>query len=659
MPSPLSKSAIHKILTGLNNRQKEAVCHTEGPVLIIAGAGSGKTRTLTRRLAYILSQNLVVGDKRALAITFTNKAAEEMEKRVTILLKDAGISPNQAPFIGTFHSFGAKILHSAADIVGRSRNYSIYDEEDALALIKRIMKELEIGGEKVTPAAIRHEISRLKNEIIEPSVYAAETSTPFEKAAAAIYARYEELLKEHNAFDFDDLIEKPVRIFRSSPAILARFQEEYPYVLVDEYQDTNVSQYQLIKLLAGGHQNICVVGDDAQSIYRWRGADFRNFLNFDRDWKDTKVVKLEQNYRSSKNILKAADGVISKNVLQKKKKLWTQNEGGSPVFVVETANEHEEARFVAGRAAELMSERGLNPKDIAVFYRTNAQARSLEEAFLEANIPYRIVGGVKFYERREIKDVLAYLRLCVNPDDRVSLERIINVPPRGISKERLRRLDYNLSVIPSLEELLDKLKTLAEITPATELIFHLVKAIDYQKYLEKEYLNADDRWENLMELLSLARGFDERLEPPRGLRAFLESVHLMQETDHATSEHRRLLMARNSETDAVSLMTIHCAKGLEFEVVFVAGCEEGLLPHARSLLDAEELEEERRLAYVAITRAKKELYLCFSRQRLLFGSREPAIPSQFIYDVPPEVTEFVAANKYDDEVDEDEEYIEY
>ena len=666
----MSKTQEETILEGLNPMQREAARHCEGPLLIIAGAGSGKTRTLAHRLALILSQNSAQNaqgpadksreEKSVLAITFTNKAAEEMRSRIGQILKKSHTEAKSPPFIGTFHSFGAKILRSIAHLAPRGAAFTIYDEDDTLSVVKSLLKELGTRWGKVSPAAVRNEIGKIKNELLDPSELLKNPDNELAELLADIYPRYEKVLEENNAFDFDDLIEKPVRIFQQNPVVLARFQNEYGYILIDEYQDTNIAQYTLVRLLAEVHRNICVVGDDAQSIYRWRSADFRNFLNFDKDWEGSKVVKLEQNYRSTKNILRAADAIIDKNVLQKKKTLWTDNEIGAPIWVVEEANERSEARFIAHTVKEKIFSGAVAPKDIAVFYRTNAQSRAIEEAFLENQISYRVVGGVRFYERKEVKDIVAYLRAAANPHDRLSLERIIAVPPRGISKERFKKMGSSLANAPELAAIIEGIRAGAATLPLTELIGALLETLQYRKYLRHEYANADERWENILELLSLANRFEKTSSRETALADFLESIHLMQGHNFSAATKDARPMPGNDST-GVSLMTIHSAKGLEFDIVFVAGCEEGILPHSRSLYNTEELEEERRLAYVAITRAKKELYLVFARYRTLFGSGQLAVPSQFIYDIPPEITEFVgsSSDSLDPLPEDGEEFIEF
>lgn len=661
----MSKDPQKSIFGALNERQKEAASHTEGPLLIIAGAGSGKTKTLTHRLAYIASKNKA-SDGSVLAITFTNKAADEMKKRTAALLRDIDTDTGCAPFIGTFHSFGALVLRDIAPLAGRTKGYSIYDEDDSAEVIKQTAKEHGLLRESVGAPALRAEIGNIKNELLALKTYSENASTTIERATLTLYPAYEQALEERNAFDFDDLIEKPVRLFEQHPEVLKRFQKKYRYILIDEYQDTNIAQYRLVQLLAGMHHNVCVVGDDAQAIYRWRGADFRNFLNFDKDWKNTKTVKLEQNYRSTKNILAAANGVIEKNNLQKKKRLWTDNETGVLVRVVEAADEMDEAFFAAETISEKISQ-GLLPSQCALLYRTNAQSRALEEALLTLRIPYRIIGAVKFYQRKEIKDLVAYLRCIDNPRDYTSLERIVAVPPRGISAKRLAATHYNLEKVPDLAALLSDLRAASHHKPITQLIMDMLDALRYKTYLAKHFPNPEERWENVMELVSLAQSFDATHAPTEKLRAFLETIHLMQGNDWPSRTGGLITHASLDSSDMVNLMTMHAAKGLEFHTVFVTGCEEGLIPHSRSLFNDEELEEERRLMYVAMTRAQKELFLTFSRARLLFGKKNRSVPSQFIYDIPSETTEFIntlgdsrAGDARADEThDDEEEWIEY
>ena len=629
-------------LSILNEKQKEAVKYTEGPVLILAGAGSGKTRTLTYKIAYLIDQG--VPERNILAVTFTNKAANEMKERIKKLLKKEKLNL----FCGTFHSFGAKILRenkeALKELFERKSDFMIFDDLDSLSLIKKILKELDISSDQFSPSMVAGQISFAKAYLKNPQMFEEEAENVFSQTIAKIYKEYENKLKEYNAFDFDDLIFKVVELFRKKADILDKYQERFKYILIDEYQDTNFAQYQLIKLLADKYKNICVVGDDQQAIYGFRYATFKNILNFEKDFPGTKVVLLEENYRSTKNILEAANALIAKNIYQKPKKLWTKKETGSPIFVIETHNEREEAKIVVGKIQELL-EMGSNPDEIAVFFRTNAQSRPIEELLIQAGIPYKVVGSLKFYERREIKDILAYLRLAVNPFDMVSLERVINVPPRGIGEKTLalivpklrelfekkeEREKFN-DKVKSFFEFLEELHKKAKGASLIELIDFVVKKTNYEAFLEKQQ-NAEFRLENIAELISAAMPFD-KLTPPNGLLQFLESIALLQEADELGQKKKQ-----------VSLMTLHAAKGLEFDYVFIVGVEDGLLPHWRSKREQEDLEEERRLLYVGITRAKKEVYLLHAQKRLIFGDIVFAKPSEFLKDLPEELTLFISTS---------------
>ncbi len=562
--------------TNLNPAQQEAVEHPDGPLLIAAGAGSGKTKTLTGRLARLIERG--VAPENIVAITFTNKAAKEMAERVNV---------QPAPFIGTFHSLCARILKKEARHADRTPNFTIFDADDSLSLVKKVMKALDIAKEKYNPVSLQGKISKIKSELLAPD--------EFDKTATLVFQKYEGELVKNNAFDFDDLIEKTVRIFQENPRILEKYQGQFRHILVDEYQDINTAQYLFIKLLAERHRNLSVVGDDQQAIYSFRGADFRNFLNFERDWPSAKIVKLEQNYRSTGNIITAASAVIQNNKLQTPKSLWTENPPGTPVRVVKAADPEQEAAFVAGRIYET------KPKSAAIIYRTNAQSRAIEQSLIAADIPYRIFGGLKFYERKEIKDVLAGLRIANNPKDGVSAERLSkNFDKKTAARlvSEMARLGQNLGIL--------------------ELINFFIVNSDYLQYLEKNYKNYPERMENVNELIRFAGEF-------KTLDEFLERVALLQSADQPAKRE-----AFADSRPAVNLMSIHLAKGLEFDNVFVVGASEGLLPHQMSYGSLDELEEERRLMYVAMTRAKKELSLSFS-----------GTPSRFLYEIPPELTEFV------------------
>ncbi len=631
-------------LSALNEKQKQAVEYLNGPLLILAGAGSGKTRTLTYKIAYLIEKG--ISEKNILAVTFTNKAANEMKQRIKSLLKKEKLNL----FCGTFHSLGAKILRKSnketKNLFSRNSNFVIFDDADRLSLIKKVLKELDLPAEQFPPPLIINQINFAKAHLKTPDNLLEEAQNFLEQKIAKVFERYEEKLKEYNAFDFDDLILKVVLLFKKSPKTLEKYQEKFKYILIDEYQDTNFVQYQLVKLLADKYKNICVVGDDQQAIYGFRFADFKNILNFEKDFPKTKIVVLEENYRSTKNILEAANFLIKKNIFQKPKKLWTQNESGSPIFLVETKDEKEEAYMVAGKIKELLEDNIL-AKEIAVFYRINAQSRPVEEAFIQYGIPYQIVGGFKFYERKEIKDILAYLRLAVNPFDKVSLERIINVPPRKLGKKTLGTFlpKYNLlfnnkkelekfpdqvkNIFSILKEIHKKAKTLTLV----ELINFIIKKTGYQEYLEKQK-DGKIKIENLGEIISAAMPFN-KLEPPNGLLEFLESIALLQEADQIQEKQ-----------NLVKLMTLHSAKGLEFKYVFIVGVEDGILPYWKSKNNLEETEEERRLLYVGITRAKKEIYLLYTQKRLLFGDITFSKPSEFLDDLPENLTFFISTSYF-------------
>lgn len=644
--------AMTSFLKELNPKQQEAASAVHGPVLVLAGAGSGKTRTLTYRIAHMIKSG--IKDSEILAVTFTNKAAGEMRERTYKLAGQAPPRYNRGylpagPFIGTFHRFCLSILREDGGQVGLDRNFAILDADDQLSLMKRIMKGLDMSPDRIKPQAVMAKISNLKNELVVPEVFRHTASGYFEESAAVLYQRYQKELLKTNVVDFDDIIMYAVDIFTQQTDTLLKYQDRYPFVMVDEYQDTNLAQYKLINLLARRDRNLFVVGDDYQSIYGWRGANIGNILNFENDYPDAKIIFLEQNYRSTGNILKAASGVIEKNQRQKHKKLWTENENGPLILHFEAANEESEARYIAD---EIKMSSGGNYSHYAVLYRINAQSRMIEEQFLKYGIPYRIVGGIKFYERKEIKDMLAFLRLAQNQRDSVSFQRIINTPRRSIGRETIKKLlliseSKNVSVIEAIHEAAEqkmfpstKAKTLSAFAqliesineksrkmPLKELIAYVLEASGYKKYLLDGSEEGEVRHENVLELLSVADKYRD-LEPQEALTAFLEEVTL------ATSEDNP---AKND--NVVTLMTLHMAKGLEFDNVFIAGVEENILPHSRSAESPTELEEERRLCYVGITRAKKRLWLIHTRSRRLFGQTISAVPSRFLGDIPSDLIE--------------------
>ncbi len=628
---------MDNILKNLNSKQKKAVQTTEGPLLILAGPGSGKTRVLTHRLAYLIKKD--IASRNILAVTFTNKAAGEMKQRVNKLLN----RETSIPFIGTFHAFCLRILRKQIDKLGYKKSFVIYDEEDQLKLIKQVMNKLDINKEQFQPKKVSTIISALKSEIINWQGYEKQAQEYFEKTIAKIYQAYQEGLKKKNALDFDDLIMLSVQLFEKYPEILEKYQERFKYILVDEYQDTDPAQYRLIKLLSGKYKNLCVVGDDAQSIYSFRNADFRNILNFEKDFPQAKVVTLDQNYRSTQNILDAASKLISKNVYQKPKNLWTENPAGPSIAIVGTWDENTEAELIVNKILEFIKQ-GFKLNDFTVFYRTNAQSRALEEAFIRRKIPYKLIGAVKFYQRKEIKDIISYLKFIAT-NDLNSLERIINTPSRGIGKitlgrilkQGLNNLSKEKSEVGLFYNIIKKAKELALKRPLSQLLKFILKETKYRDYLKKTYgdtplkigIPEDEvRWQNIEELINVSKDYD-KIKPPQGLKEFLEQIALFSELDEVKEQKQ-----------VVHLMTLHTAKGLEFPVVFIAGCEEGVLPHSRSLLNPLDLEEERRLFYVGITRSKGYLYLVFSQRRANWGTREANPPSRFLGEIPEELIKF-------------------
>lgn len=590
---------MSSLLNDLNPQQQEAVKATEGPVLILAGAGSGKTRVLTYKVAYLISEKKI-SPENILTLTFTNRAAGEMMDRIRKLLFDEPAALGHEPVMGTFHSFCAKILRREGKVLGLPPGFAIYDEGDALDAIKEAMGNLNIPTQKTSPQSVRATISSAKNELLSSLEYPRYARGYFQETVAKIYLEYQKILEKNHALDFDDLLLQTIKLFQSQPTILTRYQIQFKYILIDEYQDTNPAQYLISKYLANRHKNICVVGDASQSIYSFRSADYRNIVNFEKDYSGTKVFNLEQNYRSSQNILDAAHAVISKNKTHPILKLWTQKDGGEKIEVMETRNEVEEALFIISQLKPPLS-------DYVVLYRTNAQSRSLEEQFLKAGIPYRLVGGVSFYQRKEIKDVLSYLRLLQNPTDSVSLKRA-----EKIGKGKLTKL---MELYAEVSLNLDQFSTL-------ELLDLILAKTAYLLYIDDGTEQGKGRVENVKELRSLAEEFPSLVD-------FLENVALVENGYLPASKK-----SKKENQDAVTLMTLHSAKGLEFPVVFMVGMEEGLFPHSRSMLNPNELEEERRLCYVGITRAKEKLFLTFTRQRLYFGTRSHNLVSRFLSDIP-------------------------
>lgn len=633
------------LLTGLNPEQRRAVETTEGPLLILAGAGSGKTKTLTHRIAYILATRKAT-PYNILAVTFTNKAAAEMRHRVAALRGIDSANRSFMPFMGTFHSICVRILRQDGGHWGIPSNFVIWDESDRQAAIKQVSKNLGIDEKSFPPRMLASLISSAKNEMIGPSEYAGLADSPAGRAAAKAYPHYEKSLRDAGALDFDDLIGRTVSLMSQHPQLRHKWQQQFKYVMIDEYQDTNTAQYKLVKLLTGLHNNIAVVGDDWQSIYSWRGADFRNILNFSKDHKDCTLVKLEQNYRSTKNILDGAHAIVSQNQQRSDKKLWTAAGDGAPINIMQVSSERAEGEAIVRHVLSGVDGGTRDYNDFAVLYRTNAQSRAIEEVFIHYGIPYRIVGGVRFYDRKEVKDVLAYLRLIYQPEDLVSFERVVNVPARGIGAKSLQifrdwRTAAGYSLLTALEkvseipgltpkarngltELADIIITyralMDELAPAA-LIDGLIRRIDYLHFVQDGTPQGEARVENVKELLSVAAEYQDL-----GLPSFLEEVALVSDLDSA-----------DFGSNAVTLMTLHSAKGLEFPVVFITGLEETIFPHSRSLYDASEMEEERRLMYVGMTRAREELYLIHASERTLFGGRTSNIPSRFLSDIGKEV----------------------
>ena len=659
------------LLSELNPKQKDAVLQTEGPILIIAGAGSGKTRVLTHRLAYLI-QEKKASPYEILAVTFTNKAAGEMKKRVYKLLGLPldGRKMGTDPFVSTFHSFCAHLLRREIEKLGYSKNFVIYDQDDQLRLVKKVMKELDIDRGQFNPKSILAYISGAKNELIGPKKYTKLANDFFQELVVKVYPIYQKKLKESNALDFDDLIMKTVELFEKYPKVLGKYQNRFRYVLIDEYQDTNHAQYRLVKLLADKHKNICVVGDPDQGIYSWRGANIQNILNFERDYPKAKIVKLEQNYRSTKNILAAAHEIIKRNIERKEKKLWTKNRNGTKVFLYEALDERDEGEFILGEVEKFLKKKEFDYSDCVILYRTNAQSRALEEVCLRFNIPYKIVGGTSFYERAEIKDILAYLQLILNPNDEVSFERIINVPPRGIGQQTLRKIHQlkrgkgksflellkskdNLTrfkpkqkrALGKFAKLLEKFQKLALKKNILLLIDEILNRSGYADYLQDGTEEGEIRFENLQELKTVAKEYQD-LKPEDSLRAFLEKVALITDIDHY-----------NENEKALTLMTLHSAKGLEFPVVFIAGMEEGIFPHSRTFFDPSDLEEERRLCYVGVTRAKKHLYLICAQKRALWGDIQVNSRSRFLSDVPDELISYISTGERENSFEDVENFL--
>ncbi|WP_213586352.1 DNA helicase PcrA [Paenibacillus sp. J2TS4] len=642
---------IYKAIDHLNPEQRQAVHSVDGPLLIMAGAGSGKTRVLTHRIAYLIASGKAAPWS-ILAITFTNKAAREMQDRVEKL---AGASARDI-WVSTFHSMCVRILRRDISRIGYTSNFSILDSADQLSVIRSCVKELNIDPKKFDPKAIQASISSAKNELITPERYENQIGDYFQGIVAKVYTMYQKRLKSNNSLDFDDLIMKTIELFQEVPEVLDFYQNKFLYIHVDEYQDTNRAQYMLCRMIADKHHRICVVGDSDQSIYRWRGADISNILNFEKDYPETKTILLEQNYRSTANILDAANAVIANNAGRKAKQLWTDKGEGPKIKFYQADSEHEEGYYIA---SEINKGKGMGRtySDYAILYRTNAQSRVIEEILIKSDIPYKIIGGIKFYDRKEIKDILAYLRLISNPDDDISLSRIINVPKRGIGDTTLARLtekaaERGVSVYAMLadvemleissrakgalhefREMIANLHHMVDYLSVTELTEQMLERTQYRLELERERtIEATTRLENIDEFLSVTLDFEKRNED-KSLVSFLTDLALIADIDTMDQ------VEDDTSANAVVLMTMHSAKGLEFPFVFVIGMEEGVFPHSRALMDDQELEEERRLAYVGITRAEEQLHLTCARMRVLFGRTSSNAPSRFLLEIPEELVE--------------------
>jgi DNA helicase-2/ATP-dependent DNA helicase PcrA len=656
---------------GLNKEQLEAVTAPMGPVLILAGAGSGKTRALTMRIVYLMGK-LKIPAENILAVTFTNKAAGEMKERIGKLLGKKRVA---LPTMGTFHSIGVRIIRQDGNKLGITSNFVIYDDDDQENLLKEVLANLKIDATKFKPSLFAHIIDRAKNNLEEPDDI-DENDKSFGQMARNVYRDYQEALVKNNAVDFGDLIMLPVKLFRDYPEVLKKYQEQWQYLLVDEYQDTNRAQYEFTKLLAAGHRNIFVVGDDAQAIYGFRGANLQNILDFEKDYPEAQIIRLEQNYRSTAPILSIAEQVIAQSPNQHKKKLWTQNIDGMRPVLYHAADEMGEAWFVASKIIELQDGKSKDPEYIpeddegilsrimrrsqarsfnklvnrkglnnyAILYRTHVQSRVLEEVLIESGIPYQIFGGLKFYERREIKDILSYLRVLVNPWDIVGIKRIINTPARGIGpktfgqvKEYLVNQDDQglaklMAAKPAIKnffENLDYIRNLDENGELNDVIRNLIKVMGFENYIRDGSQEGEARWENVLELFNVADSFS-KLPWKEGLQNFLEEVALMTSTDEF-----------DEDTDKVTLMTLHQAKGLEFDTVFLVGLEEGILPHSKSIMEAKDIAEEVRLAYVGVTRARKRLFMIHAMSRRSFGQRNASIPSRILKAIPEELLDIV------------------
>ncbi|KPV58046.1 ATP-dependent DNA helicase PcrA [Paenibacillus sp. A3] len=645
---------ILKAIQKLNPQQRRAVEATDGPLLIMAGAGSGKTRVLTHRIAYLIATRKAAPWS-ILAITFTNKAAREMQERVSALVGPQG----QDIWVSTFHSMCVRILRRDISRIGFTSNFTILDSGDQLSVIKNCMKEMNIDSKKFEPKAVQAAISNAKNELLTPEKFERKIGDYFDGIVAKVYSSYQRKLKANNSLDFDDLIMTTIELFQQVPEVLDFYQNKFQYLHVDEYQDTNRAQYMLCRMLADKYKRICVVGDSDQSIYRWRGADISNILDFEKDYPNATTILLEQNYRSTSNILNAANKVIANNTGRKPKNLWTDKGEGQKIRLYQADSEHEEGYFITGEIRKNV-DKGRRFSEHAILYRTNAQSRVIEEILIKSDIPYQIVGGIKFYDRKEIKDILAYLRLISNPDDDISFARIVNVPKRGIGDTTVERLgaaagQFGVSMFAMLEnvdsmeigakarnaladfrDMIENLYRMVDYLSVTELTEKMLEMSGYREELKRENtIESQARLENIDEFLSVTMDFEKRNED-KSLVSFLTDLALIADIDSMNQDPE-------AGKQGVVLMTMHSAKGLEFPVVFIMGLEEGVFPHSRALMDNEELEEERRLAYVGITRAEEELFLTCARMRTLFGRTTANAPSRFLQELPQELLETVRA----------------
>lgn len=630
-----------KSLEGLNERQREAVESTEGPLLIVAGAGAGKTKTLTHRIMRLIENG--VDPRSILAVTFTNKAAKEMADRVRLLIQ----GEKGSPFMSTFHALCVFILRENASSIGYPRHFRILDKEDSLSIVKRAMDELGISHKEHEPRKILSAISREKNNMVSRSAYAEKARDPFRRIAAQVWSRYADLCKKSHAFDFDDLVAKTVELFRSHPEVLEGYQNRWRYIHIDEYQDTNTAQYELVSLLAKKYKNIAVVGDADQSIYGWRGADFTNMLNFERDYPGAVVVVLEENYRSTQTIIAAANEVIQKNRERTEKSLFTKNKVGEKIGLIAALNEAGEARAIAEKVRESIKFGGVKASSVAVLYRANFQSRALEEAFLALNVPYRVLG-TRFFERKEVKDMLAYFCAALDPSDIESVKRIINTPKRGLGKVAIAKIfsgaQESLAGTTARNakfffSLLSQIKEKMEHSPLSETMKYILIESGWERELKEGGEEGEERLENLRELVTIAKGYDT-LPPEEAVERFLTDAALLSAEEEEEEEKGQ---------EGVRLMTVHAAKGLEFDYVFVVGLEQDLFPHARISGDNRNAEEERRLFYVAITRAREKLYLSYAQTRTIYGSRRINVPSEFLLDISDDLLEMEAIRPMDSE----------